>query len=138
MEANQNDSLFSKAESSTNSTFTSSVTLAADDNAQHIMLFYTVYPYMAAILGISLNAGSILVIVFGKICGKGLELQLVKLAIIDMVGAVLIPSYLISTFQPHAYYSFLSSSLCKFLLWTIYSPFSYTLSHLLTRVPYPT
>ena len=123
MEANQNDSLFSKAESPTNSTFTSSVTLAADDNGQHIMLFYTVYPYMAAILGISLNAGSILVIVFGKIRGKGIKLQLVILALIDMVGAVLIPSYLISAFQPHAYYRFLSSSLCKFLLWTIYSPF---------------
>ena len=123
MEANQNDSLFSKAESPTNSTFTSSVTLAVDDNDQHIMLFYPVYPYMAAVLGISLNAGSILVIGFGKKCGKGIKLQLVNLAITDMVGAVLIPSYLISTFQPHAYYSFLSSSLCKFLLWTIYSPF---------------
>ena len=95
MEANQNDSLFSKAESPTNSTFTSSVTLADDDNDQHIMLFYTAYPYMAAILGISLNAGSILVIGFGKKCGKGIKLHLANLAITDMVGAVLIPSYLI-------------------------------------------
>ena len=123
MEANHNDSLLSKAESLTNSTLTSSVTLANHDNDQHIMLFYTVYPCMAAILGTSLNAGSILVIAFGKMCGKGIKLQLVNLAITNMVGAVLIPSYLISTFQPHAYYSFLSSSLCKFLLWTIYSPF---------------
>ena len=54
-----------------------------------------------------------------KSVAKGIKLQLVNLAITNMVGAVLIPS----TFQRHAYYSFLSSSLCKFLLWTIYSPF---------------